>query len=348
MVIDVDRKVRESVMLVHLDITRASSKKLAPILKKIIGAWIIARFDVSKEVSNLAKESFLCSFSQKNEQVLVHCQAELLDYLKNNILDQTVESMSDSRYTSAEDMAAKYARTVASSFDAFSYVLGKIGLNSIYFLETISTENRKMRSVDYDTLIVDKRLWAHIGHKSPVIRSAVYRMIKICILNAPELVSLSIDYLAKSFLSNCFGEKDSECYLYLWDAVLLLTKHHPEVWSIASEKKNVIKKIFACLAEGIYGSGKTSYPSILPLIAHLPEFIRDEYFFNNFFINFWKGSDKLDRFSGSTFMDSYYECCQYLVKRCDSTSSSPNVDLLISVDFLRPIESLLCGKLVIS
>lgn len=122
-----DRKVRESTLQIQLHLAQTASKRLAPILKKIIGTWIVVRFDASKEVALLGKESFQSSFSiEKTEQVLIFCQPELLSYLTNNILEQTIESMSDSRYTSPEDMVAKYARIVAASFDALSFLLGSV------------------------------------------------------------------------------------------------------------------------------------------------------------------------------------------------------------------------------
>ena len=271
----------------------------------------------------LGKESFQSSFSEeKTEQVLVFCQAELLAYLANIILEQSVQSMSDPRYTSPEDMVAKYARTVAASFDTLSFVLGNcfrylllILTQNFFVAETVSTENRAQLASTYQSLFLDKRLWAHATHEQPLIRSSVYRLVKHCILKAPEFADLSIDNLSLYFLSKCFGEKDSECYSYLWDAVLLLTKHYPTVWIKASEKKPVINKFYACLAEGMYGSGKSSYPCVLPLIAHLPASVCDQEFFKHFLGNMWKGSDKIDRFSGLVFLKSYYECCQYLVKR---------------------------------
>lgn len=123
--IDVDRKVRESALQIQRYLAQTAPKRLAPILKKIIGTWIAVRFDVSKEVAILGKESFRSSFSEeKTEQVLVFCQADLLAFLANIILEQSVQSMSDPRYTSPEDMVAKYARTVAASFDSLSFVLG--------------------------------------------------------------------------------------------------------------------------------------------------------------------------------------------------------------------------------
>lgn len=216
--LDVDRKVRENAMAVHLYFAQTAPKRLAPILKKIIGVWLLTRFDVSKEVSSLAIESFQAAFPHKQEQVLVVCQAEIIACISNNIMEQTVQSMSDSRYTTPEDMVSKYARTVAASFDSLAFVL-----------ETVSAENRESQAEGYKSLFTDKQFWVHAGHEQPIIRSAVYRLIKLCVQKVPEAISLSVDLLAQYFLSKCFGEKDFECYSYMWDAVLLTLKHYPDI-----------------------------------------------------------------------------------------------------------------------
>jgi hypothetical protein len=122
--LDVDRKVREATLNCHSRIVQSSSKQIAPILKKIIGTWIICRFDQSKEIINLATSSFEKCFPQKQAQVLVFCQDELIGFFRNNLLEQSPETMSDPRFSSKEEISDKYDRVISGCLDGLSFVLG--------------------------------------------------------------------------------------------------------------------------------------------------------------------------------------------------------------------------------
>ena len=106
--LDIDRKVREATLNCHCQIVKSASKQIAPILKNIIGTWIISRFDQSKEVSNLSKSSFEQCFAQKQAQVLIFCQDDLMGFIKLTVLEQSAESMSDPRFSSKEEIIDKF------------------------------------------------------------------------------------------------------------------------------------------------------------------------------------------------------------------------------------------------
>jgi E3 ubiquitin-protein ligase listerin len=112
---------------VHNQLVKLLSKQLAPILKDIIGTWLIAFFDPSKEVSRLANGSFQTAFPNKMSNVLQFTQIELVSFLSNNLLHQSAESMSDVRYTTPEDRMDKYTRVVSGSFDVMGLLLGTHG-----------------------------------------------------------------------------------------------------------------------------------------------------------------------------------------------------------------------------
>lgn len=121
--LDIDRRVRETFLRLHLFIVRSGSKKLAPILKSIITTWMLVQFDTSKDVSANARTSFNLSFSKVNA-VLKHCQYELLSELSDIIMKQRMEDMSDARFASIEEQMGKYSRIVSGAFDALSFIIG--------------------------------------------------------------------------------------------------------------------------------------------------------------------------------------------------------------------------------
>jgi hypothetical protein len=58
LVLEVDRRVRLVANQVHTLITANAKKKLAPLLKELVGPWFLAMYDQSKDVARVAQSSF--------------------------------------------------------------------------------------------------------------------------------------------------------------------------------------------------------------------------------------------------------------------------------------------------
>lgn len=58
LVLEVDRRVRLVTNQVHMLITANAKKKLAPLLKELVGPWFLAMYDQSKDVARVAQSSF--------------------------------------------------------------------------------------------------------------------------------------------------------------------------------------------------------------------------------------------------------------------------------------------------
>lgn len=108
----------------HNQLVIILAKQLAPILKDIIGIWLLGRFDSATEVARLAQSSFEKAFPDKLDLVLKFTQNEIIEFIINCILRQTAESMSDVRYTSPEEISDKYARVVSGAFLVLQLLLG--------------------------------------------------------------------------------------------------------------------------------------------------------------------------------------------------------------------------------
>ena len=70
--VDIDRRIRYSTFSCHLSIISKAKKRLAPILKEIIGVWFISMFDQSKDVARIANESFeVCHIANYNKKIIL-------------------------------------------------------------------------------------------------------------------------------------------------------------------------------------------------------------------------------------------------------------------------------------
>jgi hypothetical protein len=108
---------------VHNQMIALAGKQLALILKKIIGVWLVCRFDDSPEISSLATKSFQLAFPNKENQVVSFCQAEIIEYIRYSIQDQTAKTVVDARLCSEDEMEQKYITIISGCLDALGYLI---------------------------------------------------------------------------------------------------------------------------------------------------------------------------------------------------------------------------------
>ncbi|KAJ3314080.1 listerin E3 ubiquitin protein ligase 1 [Boothiomyces sp. JEL0838] len=329
--IDIDRKVREMCFAVHLKLVNLSKKQFGLIIKQIIGTWIICTFDNSKEVAKLASESFQTAFptdANKTEQVLVFCLQEVQEYLSSNLLHQTADTLSDARFATKDEMEAKYHRVVSGSIDGLGFVIQNLPVSK--------------RSNEFETLLSSKTFWTFSYHISSHIRGAMYRLISTLTRNGQDILEAHKEMIASQFLAKVFNDKESIAYSFMWEAILLVSKSYPEMWIIASEKKPILPKVLQFLKSGAHGSGKLSYTCLLPLIGHIPADLINESpdFYTDFFSSFWIGHSLIDRNASEAFVDAYYECLYYVLRK----GSSDKRKVLLTQYLYLPLENLLHGK----
>lgn len=215
LVLEVDRRVRLIANQVHVLITTNAKKRLAPLLKDFVGPWMLSMHDQSKDVAKVANQAFETVFStEKRLGVMSFCQKEILDYVTDMLLYKTAETLSDVRYVSKEDMMAKYARVVASSFQVVSNLISKL-----------SIEERAKCQAEYDVILDDTTMWKKFAtHGNPVIRKALYQFIRTLLLSWIDMIESRLDIICPHFYASVFTEKDMSTHSDMWDAFLLMTK----------------------------------------------------------------------------------------------------------------------------
>ncbi|KAJ3323561.1 listerin E3 ubiquitin protein ligase 1 [Boothiomyces sp. JEL0866] len=328
---DIDRKVREICFAVHQKLVNRAKKQFGIIIKQIIGTWIISQFDNSKEVAKLATESFQAAFplnTNKTEQVLVYCLEEIQDYLTSNILHQSADTLSDARFATRDEMDAKYHRVISGSIDGLGFVI-----------QNLSYEKRIN---SFATVLSSKTFWTFSSHISSHVRGAMYRLVSTLTRKGQDVIENFKDLIASQFLAKVFNDKESVAYSYMWEAILLLSKNYPDMWILASAKKPILPKVLQFLKSGTHGSGKLSYPCLLPLIGHIPNELLTESpdFYTEFFLSFWTGHNMIDRNSSESFAEAYYECLRFVLRK-DQVGKEK--ELMTKYLFL-PLEGLLHGK----
>jgi hypothetical protein len=152
--------------------------------------------------------------ADKRSGVISFCQKEILDYVTDMLLFKTAETLSDARYVSKEDMVAKHARVVSSSFQIVSYLM--IGL---------PVQERSKCQAEYNTILDDTTMWKKFfSNPSGLIRKALYTFLRTLLLNWIEMVESRLELISPHFYASVFTEKDPSTHSDMWDALLLMTK----------------------------------------------------------------------------------------------------------------------------
>ncbi|KAJ2175733.1 hypothetical protein IW139_001387 [Coemansia sp. RSA 353] len=346
-VFDPDRRVRASVVQVHADLVEKIGRRLAAQLRLVIGPWMAAYFDPHREVARTARHAFETVFSEaKRKEVFVFCSGELLEFATDNIVNQTVETMSDARFTDEQEMRSKYEHVVGASF-------GVLGL----VIEETESNPLMERQAEFDVVLENKRTLDMIGSPSSYIRRSVYRLIRAMMLKCPELAATSHVALARALLKHCFSDSDPNAHGDMWDAVLLTTKNFPRVWiSDGSGNKgpSPASRMFEFLRARCRLAPTISYPSVLALLANLPaEALDAPSFQQQFDAALWHGATESTDGSrsahqgsrsahreGVALVTAICECSAFLWTRTLKSTSDSDVVAAVGKEAAKQIDRL--------
>lgn len=306
--IDVEHRVREAVQEVHRLIVNSVGRNLAPYLKQIAPLWFISQYDTYAPAASIASNAFQEVFSaQKMIEVISFCQGEILNYIKENLLNLTPQSLSKGDLNK-EEMEAKYERIIVSSLNGYALYLSKIPKQQIENFRTINQE-----------IVSSSKFWKFSKFKSPPIRSAWFTLLSSLCQNCVFLLENEKKQVANSIIGG-IDDYDSAVLSIVWEAALHSFTHIKDFWLHVNIEKFFLPKFCNILQHGGQGNAYCIYPNILLLLNSIPpDVIKDKHqFFEKIFSSFQAGM-KLQLVVQSpsesdAVASSFVECIQYLIK----------------------------------
>ena len=124
--IDNSRRVRQLAHSLQGQIAALYGKRIAKHLPSLIPSWLAGTQDPDKSVNRSAHEAFNAVFasSEKVQNVWRMYQTAILDYLKDVLVKENENTLSDERTTSPDDAATKYARVVGCAMMNVAQLFG--------------------------------------------------------------------------------------------------------------------------------------------------------------------------------------------------------------------------------
>ena len=141
-------------------------------MPEVAAPWLAGAQDSDRSAAKAAQDALRQTFNtpEKLQSVPRVFQQSILEYCRNAIVDETVQTLSDERTVSADDAEATYARVIATSLAVVNNLLSEL-----------SPEEIEKQRASYDTLLGDEKVWAFASDKDVGVRRAVFRLMRTCL-----------------------------------------------------------------------------------------------------------------------------------------------------------------------
>ncbi|OHE97290.1 hypothetical protein CORC01_07345 [Colletotrichum orchidophilum] len=258
--IDNSRRVRELSHTLQFELMKSARKRMEKRIPKIVGAWLAGLYDKDRVVSRAANDG-LSSFLSSPEKIALFwnkCQSQILTYATDAI-QETKDTLSDERSTTADDAEAKYLRVVGASL---SLVLG--------LLQKLDSTDLQKEEEAYDTFFAEEKVWKSVVTGDSSVKKTACQLLWVSIDKRLDSVSSQISRLKKAFIAEGLKSSQAGSSVEYVRVLTKLTAKFPEIWTSSSEKKNPITRLNGFLEKGSQSSSAKYWEHLEHLIKAIP------------------------------------------------------------------------------
>lgn len=332
--LDIDYRVRECSQQAMNAMALRVRKNLAPYLKNLMGSWLLCQCDTYPTVATAAQQAFQTTFPPvKQTDALVFCKTVVIEFLIDNLLNQTPNTLSDSLTTEQDEMVSKYNRVLTSSLLALRKLITSIPANQIEDLK------EPLRN-----LIKDGKFWKHGKATVITIKAAMYTFLAGLCQTMPD-VAQEFSKKISPFILNSIDERDPVICPAVWESVLSLVNYVKECWSDVSVEKALWPKLRNLLENGCYGNCSLIAPDLLPFISKVPpDLLKEENKFYLEFLNHMKLGLSKDQVQASTsecnaLVKAFMECIQFVLKEVTAKNDVTTLQTILQDQLLSVVVS---------
>lgn len=250
-------------------------RNIAPYLKQLAGPWFVAQCDTYAPAASAATVAFNEAFPpQKLADAVAFCQEEILNYIYENLVVHTPQTLCNAKTMTTEEIESKYIRTVISSLQGYGLYLTRLTSDQ---LQAAKEFNQK--------LVSDAKFWKFSKHECPQIRSAWFGALIALCQNAQFLISGEEKRVGQAVFGS-LDENDATVLPVIWEAALVALVAINGLLEAVSFEKLVLPKLLRVCREGGKGSAAAIFPSLLPLLSKMPSsIVKDTTSFHNKFFS---------------------------------------------------------------
>jgi hypothetical protein len=231
-------------------------------MPKIAGPWLAGVFDSDKAAANAAKDSLGAVFNapEKVQGVRKTFHQSIVEYCKEAILNETVQTLSDERTISADDAQGTYARVVATSISLVTSMLNNL-----------SPEETSQQQNLYEELLENK-IWEFVNYADTSVRRSMHRLVRSCLHNQPSLVSRHLKATSTAYIYKGLPSDQTGSSLDFVQTLENLTSIHPSIWTESySGKKRAASRLQVLLKHGSQAGPVEFWPTLENIVRKIPD-----------------------------------------------------------------------------
>ncbi|KAJ9575352.1 hypothetical protein L9F63_025698, partial [Diploptera punctata] len=306
--VDVEHRVREAAHQAQRAVVLRAKRNLAPYLRQLAGPWFTSQYDTYPPAATAASQAFQDAFPpNKVTEAIIFCQEQILNYIHDNLIVHTPQTLSNATTVTAEEMEAKYQRVIISSLHGYALYLQKLPADQ---LKAANQANKK--------ILASKKFWKFSKHSSALIRNAWFTVIIALCEKAPDLLADDGSRVALAVF-NSLDETDPIVLPTVWEASLHVLTTVEDCWEHVSAEKLVLPKLWHILREGGQGNASAIFPNLLPFISKIPSTVcpNKQDFYDKLFGSMRLGMSKKSVMQSNSecyaVAKCYIECLQYII-----------------------------------
>lgn len=300
--IDSSRRVRQLSHNLLGSIASKCGKRIAKHMPKIAGPWLAGAQDSDKAAARAAQDSLKHVFNspEKLQNIGKAFQQPILEYCRDAVLNETIQTLSDERAVSPDDAEATYSRVIATSIAVISNLL-----------RDLSPEEAAKQQQTYETIIAETKLWDFASYKDVVVRRYLHRFLRASLAKQKPAVETNLQTISKAYIDKALHSDQTGSSFDLLQTLIELTDAFPDAWTTSySGKKTAGERLRQAVKKGSQTGTADYWSALWTLISKLPPDVlpKEPADIKKFLSSLHDGfSSREERFNASTAWETYYK-----------------------------------------
>lgn len=231
-------------------------------MPKLSGPWLAGAQDSDRAAAKAAQDALKQVFNtpEKIQNVEKAFQQPILEYCRDALLNETVQTLSDERNVSADDAEATYCRVVATSLAVISNLL-----------RDLTPDETAKQQETYNTVIAESKIWEFAAYKDVAVRRYVHRLLRMCLEKQKPAVESKIDSISTAYIGKALHSDQTGCANELMQTLVELTAVFPQVWTTSyTGKRSAGQRLRQCLKRGSQAGTADYWTNAWTLLSKLP------------------------------------------------------------------------------
>lgn len=308
-------------------------------MPKLAGPWLAGTQDSDRAAARAAQDALKQVFGtpEKLRNVGKAFQQPILEYCRDALLNETIQTLSDERAVSPDDAEATYSRVVATSVAVISNLL-----------KDLPTEETGKQQATYDAIIAENKIWEFAAYRDVGVRRYVHRLLRVCVSKQRAAVEANLTIISKAYIDKALHADQTGSSYDLMQALVDLTAIFPQVWtSNYKGKKAAGERLRQALKKGSQAGSSDFWTTVKSLLTQLPTEVlpKEPEEMKKFLISVQSGvALKEERFNASAAWDTYFSAVglvltQSTIPKEESERLTEELVLPIIDQYLKPSET---------